>query len=77
MEPITVGYISIAILIILLFSGMHIGVVMGLLGFVGMIYLNGLSGGLGVLKTTLYATWASYDFSVVPLFVLMGVLFSR
>ena len=72
MEPIVVGYIGIAVLVLLLFTGMHIGTVMGLLGFVGMIYLNGWGGGLGVLKTTPYTTWAAYDFSVIPLFVLMG-----
>lgn len=72
MEPITIGYIAIGVLIILLFSGLHIGVVMGLIGFVGMIILNGWEGGLGVMKTTTYTTWANYDFSVIPLFVLMG-----
>ena len=72
MEPIVVGYIGVGVLILLLFSGLHIGVVMGLLGFVGMIYLNGWAGGTGVLRTTPFTTWASYDFSVIPLFVLMG-----
>jgi C4-dicarboxylate transporter, DctM subunit len=72
MAPIQVGYIGIALLIVLLFSGLHIGVVMGLIGFVGMVYLNGWQGGLGVLMTTPYTTWASWDFSVIPLFVLMG-----
>jgi C4-dicarboxylate transporter, DctM subunit len=72
MMPITVGYIAIVVLIVLLFSGLHIGVVMGMLGFLGMSYLSGWGAGLGVLKTVPYTTWASYDFSVVPLFILMG-----
>ena len=29
MEPVTIGYISMGVLILLLFSGMHIGIVMG------------------------------------------------
>jgi C4-dicarboxylate transporter DctM subunit len=72
MEPITIGYISIGILIILLFSGIHIGIVMGVIGFVGLIVLTGWEGGIGVLKTTTYSTFTNYDFSVVPLFILMG-----
>lgn len=72
MESVTVGYIGIAILIILLFTGMHIATVMGMVGFVGMLYLNGWMGGLGILKTTPFTTWSSYDFSVIPLFILMG-----
>jgi C4-dicarboxylate transporter DctM subunit len=72
MEPITIGYIGIGVLIILLFSGMHIGVVMALIGFFGMVYLSGWPAGLGVLKTVPYATFSTYDFTVIPLFVLMG-----
>lgn len=72
MDSVTVGYIGIAILLILLFSGLHIGVVMGLLGFLGLVYLLGWDNALGVLKTEPYSDFASYDFSVIPLFILMG-----
>jgi C4-dicarboxylate transporter DctM subunit len=72
MEPVTVGYIGVALLILLLFSGLHIGIVMGVLGFAGMVYLVGWDAGLGILKTVPYTTWAGFDFSVIPLFILMG-----
>lgn len=74
MTPLAIGYIGIAILIILLFSGIHIGVVMGLVGFFGMAYINGWGAGLGVLKTVPLTTFANYGLSVVPLFILMGSL---
>jgi len=73
MEPITVGYIAVGVLILLLFSGLHIGVVMGLIGFFGMVYISGWDAGLGVLKTVPWGTYfTAYEFSVIPLFVLMG-----
>jgi C4-dicarboxylate transporter DctM subunit len=72
MEANTIGYIGIAVLLILLFSGVHVGVVMGMVGFLGMCYLSGWTAGLGILKTVPYSTFASYDFSVIPLFILMG-----
>ncbi len=72
MESLTVGYLAIGILVLLLFTGMHVGVVMGLLGFAGMVYLNGWTGALGLLKTVPFSTFANYDFSVIPLFILMG-----
>jgi C4-dicarboxylate transporter, DctM subunit len=72
MEPITVGTIGVIVLILFLFSGLHIGIVMGLIGFLGIIFLAGWDAGLGVLTTVPYATWASFDLSVVPLFILMG-----
>jgi len=73
-EPATIGYIGLAALFILLFSGMPIGLVMALIGFVGMVYLTGWSGGDTHLGTVPYRTWSSVVLSVVPLFILMGTL---
>lgn len=72
MTPLTVGLIGTSILFILLFSRMQIGLVMGLVGFAGFIYLQGLEPALGILGTVPYRTFADYDLSVVPLFILMG-----
>jgi tripartite ATP-independent transporter DctM subunit len=72
MTPITVGFIGIAILFLLLFLGMPIGIAMGMIGFAGFAYLRGFDSALGVLTTVPYTTFASYSFSVVPLFILMG-----
>jgi C4-dicarboxylate transporter DctM subunit len=72
MTPLTVGFIGIAILFVLLFMGMPIGIAMGLVGFAGFTFLRGLDSALGVLTTVPYTTFASYSFSVVPLFILMG-----
>jgi len=74
MTSLAIGYIGIAALIILLFSGIHIGAVMGLIGFLGMAYISGWGAGLGVLKTVPFTTFANYGLSVVPLFILMGSL---
>ncbi len=72
MEPVIIGYIGIGVLILLLFSGLHIGITMGLIGFAGLAYLVGWEGALGILNTVPYSSWSSFDLSVVPLFILMG-----
>ncbi len=72
MTPLTVGIIGICILLVLLFSRMPIGFVMALVGFAGFAYLSGFDGGLGVLRTVVYSTFADYNLSVIPLFILMG-----
>ncbi len=72
MSPVETGIVGIVILIILLFSGMHIGVGMGLIGFLGFAYLSGFNSALGVLKTVPYSTFSQFDLSVIPLFILMG-----
>jgi C4-dicarboxylate transporter DctM subunit len=70
--PLTVGVIGICVLLVLLFSRMPIGFVMGLVGFAGFAYLSSFDGGLGVLRTVVYSTFADYGLSVIPLFILMG-----
>jgi C4-dicarboxylate transporter DctM subunit len=73
MTPLTIGYIGIVVLVILLFSGIHIGVVMGVIGFLGIACISGWDGGFAVLRTVPFTTFANYGMSVVPLFILMGV----
>jgi C4-dicarboxylate transporter DctM subunit len=72
MTPIETGMVGIGLLLILLFSGMHIGVGMGLVGFLGFAYLSGTGPALGLLKTVPYSTFSQFDLSVIPLFILMG-----
>jgi tripartite ATP-independent transporter DctM subunit len=72
--PFEVGWIGIALMILLLMAGVHIGVVMAGIGFLGISYLNGWFAGLMVLKTVPYTTFANYSMSVVPLFILMGAV---
>jgi len=74
MTSLTIGYLGIVVLVILLFSGIHIGVVMGIIGFLGMAIVSGWDAGLTVLKTVPFTTFANYGMSVVPLFILMGSL---
>ena len=74
MNPLVVGYTGIAVLLFLLFSGIHIGLAMGVVGFLGIAYVNSLGAGLMVLKTVPFTTFSSYGLSVVPLFILMGII---
>jgi len=72
MTPLALGYIGIAVLIVLLFSGIHIGVAMGLIGFFGLAYLSGWEAALSVLGAVPFTTFGDYGLSVIPLFMLMG-----
>ena len=72
MTPVEIGLISIIVLFLLMFSGMPIGIALGLVGFAGFAYLTHFEGALGMVSTTTYRSFASYDLTVVPLFILMG-----
>jgi C4-dicarboxylate transporter, DctM subunit len=74
MSPEIIGVIGLIVLLILLFAGMWIGFAMGLVGFLGFLYLNGFLPALKVLGTVPYSTLYDYTISVTPLFILMGIV---
>lgn len=77
MSSVFIGSIGILTLILLLLLRMPIGLAMGLVGFFGYSYFTSFEGALGILRTVPYATAASYDLSVLPLFLLMGAFAHR
>lgn len=68
------GLIGIALLLLLLFSSMPIGPVMGLIGYLGFSYLVNPGASLTILGTTPFRAASSHTMTTIPLFVLMGVL---
>jgi len=72
MSPTTVGLIGLGLLIIVLFSRMPVGFVMAIVGFTGFIYLVSFDAGIRLLAQDFFATFGSYNLSVVPLFIFMG-----
>ncbi len=72
-SPITVGTIDTCMLIVLMLLGMNIGLSMAVLGFIGMSYISGLNASISMMGSSPFTTAASYGFSVIPLFMLMGV----
>ncbi|MFC1916000.1 TRAP transporter large permease [Chloroflexota bacterium] len=72
MDSITIGILGFLVMLVCLLLGIHIGVALGLIGFVGLIALRGFTAAAGALATTGYTTISIYIFTLIPLFVLMG-----
>jgi C4-dicarboxylate transporter DctM subunit len=73
MSSFVIGLLGIGLLFILFFLlRVPIGFSMGIAGFVGYAYLVNMGAGLSMLGMVPYSTAASYELSVIPLFVLMG-----
>jgi C4-dicarboxylate transporter DctM subunit len=66
------GILGIIILVILLFSKMPVGFVMGFLGFLGFSYVVTFEAGLSLLARDVWDVFSSYGLTVIPLFVFMG-----
>ncbi|MBW1801647.1 MAG: TRAP transporter large permease subunit [Deltaproteobacteria bacterium] len=71
-SPLQAGFFGIFLLVLMLFSGMPIGIVMAVVGFIGLAYVAGVEPSLTSMGSSPHTTSSSYSLSVVPLFVLMG-----
>jgi C4-dicarboxylate transporter DctM subunit len=72
MSPVVVGIIGLALLLFFLAIRMPVGFAMALIGLSGFIFLVSSEGGLTMAARATWGQFASYHFSVVPLFILMG-----
>lgn len=77
MEPLSVGLLAFAALFVMLIATVPIGFAMGLCGLLGMGMIIGFAPALALFGSTVYETTATYDLSIIPLFVLMGAVASR
>lgn len=77
MTPSDIGLISIVAIVLLIYAGMHVAVALGLASFVGVWLIRGTPEiATNLLAIAAADTLATYDFGVIPLFVLMGALVS-
>ncbi|WP_439572095.1 TRAP transporter large permease [Phreatobacter sp.] len=75
LEPITIGFLAIGLLLVLIYGGLYVGVALTTVSFVGMLLLRGDFGiASQMLSIAASDAIASYIFGVIPLFVLMGML---
>ena len=77
MSGIELGILALVALLGLLALRVPIGVAMLAVGLAGYAYLAGWAPVLSALKGLVYDTYASYTFSIVPLFLLMGEFASQ
>lgn len=72
MEPVTVGLVGIAMLLLLFVLNMPVAFAMAMVGFVGFSYIVGFQSGVALLTREIFTQLSFYPLSVIVLFVLMG-----
>ena len=73
LSPEVAGYIVVGLLIVWLALGVHIGVALGLAGFLGIYLTVGTGRGRSRrLAAIPFSTTNSFTLAVIPLFILMG-----
>lgn len=77
MTPEMIGLLGVVLLLLLLATKMWVGPALAISGFVGLWMLRGLPGALSVLGTVPFTNACSYSFTVIPMFMLMGLVISE
>ena len=72
----TFGGICVAIMFILLFLRMHIGFVLFIIAFLGLSYMTSITAANKLISMTPYNIGTTYIYSVMPLFIFMGLFAS-
>ncbi len=72
MSEVAIGILGLAVVLLLFLTGIELGFAMALIGFLGFSYIVSFKAGLNLLAKDIFDVFASYGFTVIPLFVLMG-----
>lgn len=78
MTGIEIGFVSLIVMVLLIYLGMHVAISLALVSFVGIwVFKGNLNVAVSLLTIASKDTIASYSFGVVPLFVLMGLFVTK
>src|SRR4030043_1558552 len=72
MYEVMIGLIGLAVLLVLFLTGIELGFAMALIGFLGFSIIVSTKAALNLIAKDFFDVFASYGFSVIPLFILMG-----
>jgi tripartite ATP-independent transporter DctM subunit len=76
MSEVTIGAVCFLASLLLIQSGMHIGVALLLLSFVGVWAIKGIAVAGKLLSSSVATSIASDAYAVIPMFILMGLFVS-
>jgi C4-dicarboxylate transporter DctM subunit len=74
MSPTLIGIIGIIILFVIMLLGFPLAIAMALVGFAGICYLASIDAAMAILARTFWQVFSDYSLTVIPMFVLMGVI---
>ncbi len=77
MTPIEIGILGIILLLVLLLIRIPVGIAMTVVAIIGNIMLSSTGPALNKLGIDIILITQNYSFSVIPLFVLMGMFLSK
>jgi len=73
-DPIILGILGIILMVVLVVVGLPLPITFFLMGFMGVVLLKGWSQALGLLERVPYTELSDFSFSVIPLFIVLGIV---
>ncbi len=78
MAGVEVGIISVLVILVLIYTGIHVAVALGLVSFIGVwVYRDSIDVAISLLAAATHDTIAHAVFANIPLFALMGIVSSE
>lgn len=77
MSGVVIGIIGVAVLIALICCRVWVGAALAIVGFVGIVIMNGWSTAMGVVVTSPFTNLDSYVTTAIPMFTLMGMVIAE
>ena len=77
MASLEVGIVGVLALFAAILLGINVMVALGAVGALGLVYVVGVTATTTMLSTVFFETTHSFHFSVIPLFLLMGLFAMR
>ncbi|MCP1335439.1 TRAP transporter large permease [Futiania mangrovi] len=74
MDPVTLGFIGVGLLVALIVIGVPVAFAAAVIGIGGLWYMRGIDTAIGLSGIVPHATSTSYELSVLPLFIAIGFL---
>ncbi|MFH0913803.1 MAG: TRAP transporter large permease subunit, partial [Chloroflexota bacterium] len=72
MDPLIIGITGVVVFLVLVLLGTWIGYAAATVGLIGIVLVKGWEGMGGIAGYLPYSSTASFEFSVIPLFIIMG-----
>jgi len=72
MNEVMIGILGLTVILVLFLTGIELGFGMAIVGFLGFGYLVSFKAAFNLVAKDIFDVFASYGFTVIPLFVLMG-----
>jgi C4-dicarboxylate transporter, DctM subunit len=77
-DPITVGIVSVLLIIILIYCGSYVAITLSVVSFVGVWLLRGdMTIAMRMMTLAVTDSIRSYDFASIPTFVMMGLIVGK